>query len=244
MLCSVFCGMPAKAQEIKDSDSQKIGGVESSSNNEGDKNLKEKNRTKNKVSRFVDLVIDHPTWSIIIGGGTVATEEGIKRKFFPGKWGVDKFGYNKDDGLIYRKSSGKINVVILGTNEHRKEFISDLKSNEYNLQEAVIGKLLKKGHHTSAGLNLTNERVQFEKWNIIEKEYNYEEDMGEKYYNELSDELKNDMTAMIVLHKTDPYKVIANLNEKIKLDFKGIMRNGTYYENKQLTPFITIIFEV
>ncbi len=57
--------------------------MENSSNNEGNKNLEEKSKTRNKkgkISRFVDLVIEHPIWSTIIGVSSVALEEVIRRK--------------------------------------------------------------------------------------------------------------------------------------------------------------------
>ena len=93
MLCSAFCGMPTKAQEIKDSVPKKFvknekklkvkGANSYSSGRPGVKKF-EWNDFKKKfndgVSGFVNLVIDHPIASFMIGGGLVLMEEGIRRK--------------------------------------------------------------------------------------------------------------------------------------------------------------------
>lgn len=93
MLCSAFCGMPTKAQEIKDSVPKKFvknekklkvkGANSYSSERPGVKKF-EWNDFKKKfndgVSGFVNLVIDHPIASFMIGGGLVLMEEGIRRK--------------------------------------------------------------------------------------------------------------------------------------------------------------------
>jgi hypothetical protein len=214
MLCSAFCEIPAKAQEIKDSTSQKIGGVENSSNNEGNKNLKEnedleknknleeKSKTRNKkgkISRFVDLVIDHPILSTIIGVSSVLAEEGIRRKFFPGKWGVDKFGYNEEEKCIYKNPKGKINVVILGPKEYREKFIKILKDDE------EYRNYYKKDLHNAKYpyLELTEERTEFKNWNIIQKDFDFDKEPSKKFKDKLNKDLKNDVAALIIVHKND-----------------------------------------
>ena len=216
MLCSTFCGMPAKAQEIKDSTSQKIGVVENSSNNEGNKNLEEnedleknknleeKSKTRNKkgkISRFVDLVIEHPIWSTIIGVGSVALEEGVRKKFFPGKWGVDKFGYNEEEDCIYRNPKGRINVVILGPKKYREKFIERLKDDEkYRnfCKKSLLEKNVKYPH-----LELTKERAEFKNWNIIEKDFYFNKEPSKEFVDKLNRDLKNDVAALIVVHNND-----------------------------------------
>ena len=209
MLCSTLCGIPTKAQEIKDSGSQG-GVVENSSNNEGNKNLEEnedleknknleeKSKTRNKkgkISRFVDLVIEHPIWSTIIGVGSVALEEGVRKKFFPGKWGVDKFGYNEEEDCIYRNPNGKINVVILGPKEYREEFIKELKNNakyRSNFEQSLMKSKCK------YLLELTEERAEFKNWNIIQKDFDFKKEPDGKFKNKLKKDLKNDVAALII----------------------------------------------
>ena len=210
MLCSAFCGIPAKAQEIKDSTSQKIGGVENSSNNEGNKNLEknknleEKSKTRNKkgkISRFVDLVIDHPIWSTIIGVGSAALEEGIRRKFFSGTWGVDKFGYNEEEDCIYRNPKGRINVVILGPKKYREKFIEKLKNDEE--YRNFCKKILLEKNVQYPHLELTEERAEFKNWNIIQKDFDFTKEPSKKFKDKLNKDLKNDVAALIVVHNND-----------------------------------------
>ena len=231
MLCSVLSGVSANAQEIKDSDSQKIRGAENSPNNEGDKNLEEKykarDKKKGKVSRFVDLVIDHPILSLLISGGSAAAGEGVRRMCFKNKkevWGVNKFGYNEQEDCIYRNPNGKINVVILGSKEDREKFIK-----KYKFRNKMLSTKFMKYSNKKTRLDLTEERAFFDNWNIIEKDCDVGEP-NEDFIDKLNKELKNDVAALIIVKKPNEGEIITDIElpEVKNINIKGSKQTGEF----------------
>ncbi len=146
------------------------------------------------------MVIDHPIWSTIIGVSSVALEEGVRKKFFPGTWGVDKFGYNEEEDCIYRNPKGRINVVILGPKKYREKFIEKLKNDEghRNFYEKALLK-----NDGCPYLELTKERAGIKNWNIIQKDFDFNKEPSKKFKDKLNKDLKNDVAALIVVHNND-----------------------------------------
>ena len=85
-LCSVLAGMPANAQEIKDSGAKKIGGVETQVSKESP-NCKNKNEFENRFdAKYIKKLLKDPYVEGVLGVLTIGgTHEGLS--YFKGKPG-------------------------------------------------------------------------------------------------------------------------------------------------------------
>ena len=86
------------------------------------------NSKNNVQAKNQSWIANNPVKSALIGvlglAGIIGAEEIIRRNFFN-----EKFGYDAEKDCVYKRKSGKVDIVIIGSStEDRKQFINDIKN--------------------------------------------------------------------------------------------------------------------
>ena len=176
------------------------------------------NSKNNVQAKSQSWIANNPVKSALIGAlglaGIIGAEEIIRRNFFN-----EKFGYDAEKDCVYKRKSGKVDIVIIGSSaDERKQLINDIKNNKkmagHNGKEYINGdgltdyleaRLARFGtnHVDSAGcLLVSDERAKISNWNIIEK------DLNKNIPDEIANLLKNDVTMAIFIVKKGETKKI------------------------------------
>lgn len=176
------------------------------------------NSKNNVQAKSQSWIANNPVKSALIGAlglaGIIGAGEIIRRNFFN-----EKFGYDAEKDCVYKRKSGKVDIVIIGSSaDERKQLINDIKNNKkmagHDLKEDINGdgltdyleaRLARFGtnHVDSAKcLFVSDERAKISNWNIIEK------DLNKDNPDEIANLLKNDVTMAIFIVKKGETKKI------------------------------------
>lgn len=198
------------------------------------------NSKNNVYAKSQSWIANNPVKSALIGAlglaGIIGAEEIIRRNFFN-----EKFGYDAEKDCVYKRKSGRVDIVIIGSSaDERKQLINDIKNNKkmagHNGKEYINGdgltdyleaRLARFGtnHVDSAGcLFVSDERAKISNWNIIEK------DLNKDNPDEIANLLKNDVTMAIFIAKEGEEKKIDQIFYK---SLVSKVHGFSYFESKQ-----------
>ena len=180
------------------------------------------NSKNNVQAKSQSWIANNPVKSALIGAlglaGIISAGEIIRRNFFN-----EKFGYDAEKDCVYKRKSGKVDIVIIGSlAEDRKQFINDIKNNKEMKHINVDKKELpnrgladyleykiSRGGANGLEINfVSDERAKISNWNIIEK------DLNKDNPDEIANLLKNDVTMAIFMVKQGDQEKISEILNK------------------------------